>query len=238
MMELAKNESTGDCTLKEFEVKPLDPSGDQKSIEIETKAVTSGDIEESVETTSEKLAEPDVGYVNEAFQKEEETVEDLKLTVECGSIDAWENPDLIMPPNPVKQNAGNESDPVIPEDCQLNSQTTNTEISCETISENPETDQQLATELKSVKIVDIDLEIIQKTEETTSKNGEKDSDAPERGKWSNEWDFLFSCISVSVGLGNVWRFPYLCFKNGGGKLALIQYYLKLFFRSNLDSKFV
>ncbi|XP_050306156.1 sodium-dependent nutrient amino acid transporter 1-like isoform X2 [Anthonomus grandis grandis] len=53
-----------------------------------------------------------------------------------------------------------------------------------------------------------------------------DDDIEERAQWGHGLEFLMSCIAMSVGLGNIWRFPFTAKENGGGAF-LIPYVLIL-----------
>ncbi len=41
------------------------------------------------------------------------------------------------------------------------------------------------------------------------------------GQWSGRWAFVLAATGSAVGLGNIWKFPYITGENGGGAFVLV-----------------
>jgi NSS family neurotransmitter:Na+ symporter len=52
------------------------------------------------------------------------------------------------------------------------------------------------------------------------------AEAPPRDQWGTKLGFILAAIGSAIGLGNIWRYPYVVYENGGGAF-LIPYFVAL-----------
>lgn len=55
---------------------------------------------------------------------------------------------------------------------------------------------------------------------STTPEGVQEAAAAKRGAFSSRQVFIFAAIGSAVGLGNIWRFPYVAYDNGGGAFVI------------------
>jgi neurotransmitter:Na+ symporter, NSS family len=57
--------------------------------------------------------------------------------------------------------------------------------------------------------------------EASSQNNKNTSQGSIHGTWASRWTFILAAAGSAVGLGNIWKFPYIAGENGGGAFVLV-----------------
>ncbi|XP_043280539.1 sodium-dependent nutrient amino acid transporter 1-like isoform X2 [Venturia canescens] len=70
-----------------------------------------------------------------------------------------------------------------------------------------------------------DASTVKSTSGVNEEKGGGPAQPPTSG-WNNSIEFLMSCVAMSVGFGNIWRFPFTAYENGGGAF-LVPYIILL-----------
>ncbi len=55
----------------------------------------------------------------------------------------------------------------------------------------------------------------------TMATGTESGSESRHGMWSSRWLFVLAAAGSAVGLGNIWKFPYIVGENGGGAFVLL-----------------
>ncbi|MEJ6612057.1 MAG: sodium-dependent transporter [Porticoccus sp.] len=57
--------------------------------------------------------------------------------------------------------------------------------------------------------------------EAPSQNNKNNTQGSLHGTWASRWTFILAATGSAVGLGNIWKFPYIAGENGGGAFVLV-----------------